>query len=729
MATDIGPKIGVQGEAEFRKSITDINNNIKTLAAETKAVTSAFIGEEKSMEALSSKNELLASRSEALNQKLDLQKARLKELDDQGVDPTSAKYQKLLQDLYKTETELNQNEAEIKQNEEAMQNLANGVDEAGDEVEDLGDKSAKTGDLLKANLASQAIVAGVKALASAIMEGAKALGEMVVNAAYAADDLNTMAKTTGLSTEELQKFQYASDLIDVSLDTLTGSMTKLTKNMASAQSGSGAAAEAFKRLGVSVVDGNGDLRDRNEVFNETIAALGQITNETERDAVAMNLFGKSAQDLNPLIMGGADALQQLGDEAEAAGLIMSQDTLDSLNGVSDAMDKFKATTGAAKNILVSAFAGPAADAINTLTGYITKLVSAFQNNDWDSIGDIIQEVLDDLVEKLNEFLPKAIEFGLNIIMSIAQSIIENLPTILQTAIEIIVTIVKGLTDTLPKLIPVAIEAVLTLVDALTDPDMLSELIDAALTLIIALAGGLIEALPKLIQKAPEIVANLVTAIVENAPKLLTAAFELIVTLANAIIDNLPEIAKSAGKIVVTLVDGIQSLLSQFVQVGRDILTGIWNGIGDKIEWLKGKVKGVVETIKGWFTSKDALDVNSPSKWSKGVFENVMIGATDGLKAGLPALLAEAGAVTDDVRNAMEMATVGMTPRINAPEYSARDQVADTVNGIQTALSAMPHGVTKVIFQVNGRTFAEETINDFVDVARANGTPILNPAVG
>ena len=69
----------------------------------------------------------------------------------------------------------------------------------------------------------------------------------------------------------------------------------------------------------SIEDSTGKLRDRQEVFYEAIAALGKIADETERDIVAMNLFGKSAQELNPLIQGGAETLRQLGDEAERAG--------------------------------------------------------------------------------------------------------------------------------------------------------------------------------------------------------------------------------------------------------------------------------------------------------------------------------------------------------------------------------------------------------------------------
>ena len=290
MSTDIGPKIGIQGEAEFRKQLNNINTGIKTLGSEMKVVTSEFLNNENSVEALTAKNDVLGRTVTSLNERLELQKKMLAESAAQygEADERTMKWQ---QTVNNTQAEINKYNAEIEKNSQAIDELGNETDDTVAAVEELGEKGVTSGDLLKANLASELIVAGVKALANAIREGVKALGEMITNAAYAADDLNTMAKTTGLSTAELQKFQYASDLIDVSVDTLTGSMTKLTSNMYSARDGSGEAAEAFAALGIEVTDGNGELRDRNEVFNEAIKALGNMTNETERDATAMKIFG------------------------------------------------------------------------------------------------------------------------------------------------------------------------------------------------------------------------------------------------------------------------------------------------------------------------------------------------------------------------------------------------------------------------------------------------------
>ena len=198
------------------------------------------------------------------------------------------------------------------------------------------------------------LVTEIGAIGAAATAAVAGLFAFTKEAAQWADDMNTLSKVTGIGTDELQKFAYASDLIDVSMDTLTGSLTKLTRTMQSAsQGGTSAAAQAFQELGVSVTDSTGQLRDRQQVFYETIDALGRIANETERDALAMNIFGKSAQELNPLIKGGAETLKQLGDEAERAGLILSQTTLDNLNEFNDKVDLLKAKGDQIKNLAAS----------------------------------------------------------------------------------------------------------------------------------------------------------------------------------------------------------------------------------------------------------------------------------------------------------------------------------------------------------------------------------------
>lgn len=619
MPTNIGPKIGVDGEKEFRQEIAQINTSLKTMGAGMDKVTSSFIGNENSVEALTAKNELLQSKFDELSKKADVQKARLKELDDAGVDPTSAGYQKLLQDLYKTETQMNKTEAEINGNVKEMDNLGEETEDTGEAMEKGAKKTSVFADVLKANLLSEAIIGGVKALG----EGLKKLGQALLDAAEAADELNTLSVKTGIATDELQKFQYASESIDVSLDTLTGSYTKLTAKMADAAEGSGAASDAFKKLGVQVTKDDGTLRDRNEVFQETIAALGKIENATERDAAAMDIFGKSAQELNPLIMGGAEALQELGDHAEQARLLLSGDALDALAGLNDRFGVLKQTASLAGQQFLAQFAEPLTEGINTVIGYVERLVSAFQKGGFSSLGEVVGEIATDIAAKVTSYLPKVAEFATTLITTLAEGLVGALPAVLESAVSIVTTLANGIAEALPALIPVAVDTILALVDTLTNPDSIGELVDAAIAITIALANGLIDALPRLLEKAPVIVTNLVTAIVENVPKLLESAWEIIDTLVTGIVDNLDQIGAAAGEIIGTVVLGIKDLAVDLWNTGKSIVEGIWQGISDSWEWLKEKVSGfftgIVDSVKG------VLGIASPSKVFAGIGDNMAAG--------------------------------------------------------------------------------------------------------
>lgn len=183
------------------------------------------------------------------------------------------------------------------------------------------------------------VAGATKGISAAAAGAITAIGGMAYKAMTLSDDLNTLAKQSGFTTEELQKMQYAADRIDVSMETITGAATKLKKNMVSDSADTVA---AFDQLGVSVRDSNGELRSSTDVFFDVVEALSHIENETERDVLAMQLFGKSADQLAGIIDDGGAALNELGQEAEDLGLIIDQQTLDSLNAMNDQVDKLKA---------------------------------------------------------------------------------------------------------------------------------------------------------------------------------------------------------------------------------------------------------------------------------------------------------------------------------------------------------------------------------------------------
>lgn len=188
------------------------------------------------------------------------------------------------------------------------------------------------------------IYQATKGISAGAAVAAAGLIGMAVKAGQTADELNTLAKQSGFSTQTLQQWQYASDLVDVSVDSIISAAQKMKKNM---DSTSADVQAAWERLGVPVRNATGQFNDAEKVFYAVLQQLSKIPNETERDLLAMTLFGKKADELAGIIDDGGAALQQLGQQAMEAGLILSQDALDGANAFNDGIDTLKAKATAA----------------------------------------------------------------------------------------------------------------------------------------------------------------------------------------------------------------------------------------------------------------------------------------------------------------------------------------------------------------------------------------------
>lgn len=244
------------------------------------------------------------------------------------------------------------------------------------------------------------------AAVTALIEGMKTLNNIAIEYAAEADDLITKSAVTGLSTTLLQELQYAEPLIDVSVETITGSLTKLTTNMANAEGGNDALKEKFEALGVSITDADGQLRSAQDVFFEVIDALGQMGNDTERDAAAMALLGKSAQDLNPLIKQGTAALQEY-IEAADENYVLTEEQIAALGGLDDAVQKNELQWDSLKRQIAAQFAPAATTALENFS----KLVGAAGDALLDSkiiegVGEIL-EMLSAMLSPLTDLLSAA----------------------------------------------------------------------------------------------------------------------------------------------------------------------------------------------------------------------------------------------------------------------------------------------------------------------------------
>ena len=338
--------------SQFSGGITEVNRKMGLLDAEFK------LAQERAKNYGNTTDEL-GLKQEYLTQKIALQSQKVEEAKkayDAAMSSQNASQKEidaLDKKLLQERTTLEKLNGQLKDANENIKKADVSTRSFGDEIRGMAnmlgmnvspavEKLAKKFDGVNAAVGNA--ILGIGAIASAFVKCS-------VDVAHFADDILSLSDKTGIATDELQRMSYAADFLDVSLDTMTGSMNKLTKTMSSARDGSKDAAEAFKNLHVRVTDSKGALRDSNEVFYETLDKLGKIKNETERDALAMKLFGKSAQELNPMIKAGSERLKELGREAENLGVIMGEEDLEKASEFNDALDRLGKTTDSLKNSL------------------------------------------------------------------------------------------------------------------------------------------------------------------------------------------------------------------------------------------------------------------------------------------------------------------------------------------------------------------------------------------
>ena len=235
MADNFGLKIGVEGEKEFKKALSDINQSFKVLGSEMKLVESEFGKNENSVQSLTSKNEVLTKQIDAQKDKIETLRKALENASD-SFGENDRRTQQWAVQLNNAQAELNGMERELKDNEKALDNVADNFDDAEKQADQFGDELEKTGKEADSSgskfekLGSvvkgigAAMGAAFVAVGAAAISAGKALVDMTVEAAAYADEMLTQSTVTGMSVESLQAYSYAADLVDVSLDTLTGSM-------------------------------------------------------------------------------------------------------------------------------------------------------------------------------------------------------------------------------------------------------------------------------------------------------------------------------------------------------------------------------------------------------------------------------------------------------------------------------------------------------------------------
>lgn len=441
MATPgINTKVKMDGEKEYRAALAQINAGLKNLGAEMRATEQDFADNADSVEALTAKGDVLTRQMQTQQEKVDtlrevLQKAgeSYGEADKRTIDWKTS--------LIDAETKLKQMQASLEENNDALEKAgANGTkfQQAMEKVKDsvakakeegtgakgvfanlkesfsndekeaagLGDAIRTVTDALGINLPKGAdgafdalnkvklgTVAGVAAFAgfvAAITSAEKKLMSITKESAEYAKEIKTLASVTGQSTEQIQEFQYASDMIGVSYDRVKDSLKEITNKMQEAQNGSEDTAKAFETLGVKIEGTDGNLRSADAVFYDVIDSLGNMHNQAQRDALAMDLMSESAQELNPLIEVGSEGLKKYTDEAHEMGYVLDNEAIAALTATDTAQQKLLKTQEAVTKQISAEYAPYMTEALGDTADFIKKIGKAFVDSGVvDKFGSIL----------------------------------------------------------------------------------------------------------------------------------------------------------------------------------------------------------------------------------------------------------------------------------------------------------------------------------------------------
>lgn len=482
----INTKIKLDGEKEYKAALAEINSGLRVLKSELNLASEQFKDNAGSVDALSKKNDILERSILTQQEKIEKLKDAL-QYAGKEYGESSEKTNGWKIALNNAEAELAKMQGELDANTDALKKMtspldkvrsafaatkeqgggvkatlanlkdeftlstdsANGLgtaltDIAGHFGIQLPESASKAASALNGINAGAALtVTGIGLLAAAIVKAEKALISMTKESAEYANEIKKLSSVTGQSAESLQEFDYAAEMIGVSSDRIRDSLKETTNKMQEARDGNEATALAYQNLGVAITDADGQLRSAEDVFYDTIDALGQMKNQTERDALAMDLMSESAQELNPLIEIGSDGLKQYAQEAHSMGYVLDNEALTALAEVDDAYQRLQKSQEGAKNQLSAEFAPYLTEFYEKITKLIKDGGQALKDSGLvdsfgmllETVGDIIaptDQLSSDTVPKLTEALRPLAE----IMAGIADTIdfISGAATVLTTGI-------------------------------------------------------------------------------------------------------------------------------------------------------------------------------------------------------------------------------------------------------------------------------------------------------
>lgn len=627
MAVNIGPKIGVDGEAEYRRQINQIIQQSKTLESQMKLVASQFTS-------ATTAEEKNAKTAAVLTKQIDTQRERVKLLAEQ-TGKAAAKYGEADSHTQKWQQALNEAQASLNKMQNELRDTTSEMRDMDDAMDGGAKKALSFGDVLKANLASDVIISGVKAMASAIKEVGAALVELGKQSiqGFAEQEQLIGGVDTLFKESSAQVQQYANNAYKTAGMSANQYMETVTSFSAS----------LLQSLG-------GDTKAAAEKADQAITDMSDNINKMGSDAQSVQNAYQGFAKANYTMLdnlklgygGTKEEMQRLLTDAEKISGIKYD--ISSYADIVDAIHVVQTEMGITGTT--------AKEAATTIEGSANSMKSAWSNlltgmsNENLNLGDLVQNVVDsvgafadNLIPRLQIMLPRFAEGLTQLANGLAPYVGPALETLLPPLMQGIGGLVSGIVQALPAAVEAISAVIPMLVEQLTI--LLPQIISAGVEIIAALASGIGQNLPTLIPAVVDAIITITEGLLDHIDLLIIAAGQLIVGLAQGLIEAIPRLVGRLPEIISAIVKGLLNGLAAIGMVGQQLVEGLWNGIKNAGQWLYDKLSGWVSDILGWI--KGFFGIRSPSKvFADEVGEFIPPGITLGVKQAMPRAMRDMG---------------------------------------------------------------------------------------
>ena len=627
MAVNIGPKIGVDGEAEYRRQINQIIQQSKTLESQMKLVASQFTS-------ATTAEEKNAKTAAVLTKQIDTQRERVKLLAEQ-TGKAAAKYGESNEKTQKWQQALNEATATLNKMQSELRDTASELQDMDSKMDDGTKKALSFGDVLKANLASDVIISGVKAMAAAIKEVGAALVDLGKQSiqGFAEQEQLIGGVDTLFKENSAQVQQYANNAYKTAGLSANEYMETVTSFSASLLQSLGGDTKAAAEKADQAITDMSDNANKMGTDMQSIQNAYQgfaKANYTMLDNLKLG-YGGTKEEMQRLL---TDAEKLSGVKYDISSYA---DIVDAIHVVQTEMG----ITGTTAEEAATTIEGSA----NSMKSAWSNLLTGMSNENLD-LGTLVQSVVDsvgtfadNLIPRLQIMLPRFADGLTQLANGLAPYVGPAMETLLPALMQGIGGLVSGIVQALPMAVEAVSEVVPMLVEQLTS--LLPQIVSAGGEIIVSLAGGIGENLPALIPAAVDAIIEVASGLVANIDKLIIAAGQLIGGLAQGLIEAIPRLVYRLPEIISAITAGLLKGMASIGMVGQQLVEGLWNGIKNAGQWLYDRLSGWVSDILGWI--KGFLGIHSPSRvFADEVGKFIPPGITLGVEQAMPRAMRDMG---------------------------------------------------------------------------------------